>query len=256
MEYKTYKVKQGQYHEIIDSTITIPDGLKLITEEDQLGGWLHEGHKHYFGAIKGDLTQIEDNLKGLHVYPEQFGEYVLISILNIKFIEPYPYLVSEEEFNNEFDLSSYYITRYDDEFRIIDIDVLYNYRINQSSQTYHNNVSKKFSQFEEFAWNMNDLLSDVDFSEREVVVSAIYQRVNSYKYGMLTCYFCYRRELKHMLMILPESVNWERNLSRKALLILASRYGVFSPFMAVRTKVLVQNTIMHILRLIKRIIFK
>lgn len=135
-------------------------------------------------------------------------------------------------------------------------DVLYNYRINQSSQTYHNNVSKKFSQFEEFAWNMNDLLSNVDFSEREVVVSAIYQRVNSYKYGMLTCYFCYRRELKHMLMILPESVNWERSLSRKALLILASRYGVFSPFMAVRTKVLVQNTIMRILRLIKRIIFK
>ena len=121
MEYKTYKVKQGQYHEIVDSTITIPDGLKLITEEDQLGGWLHEGNKHYFGIIKGDLTQMEDNLKGLHVYPEQFGEYVLISILNIKFIEPYPYMVSEEEFNREFDLSSYYIARYDDELRITDM---------------------------------------------------------------------------------------------------------------------------------------
>lgn len=77
MEYKTYKVKQGHYGGIIDSTITIPDGLKLITEEGQMGGWIHEGHKHYFGIIKGNLDQIRDNLKGLHVYPSQFGEYVL-----------------------------------------------------------------------------------------------------------------------------------------------------------------------------------
>ena len=121
MEYKTYEVKQGQFSNIIDSTITIPDGLKLLTEEGQWGKGIHEGHKHYFGIIKGNLDQIGDNLKGLHVYPEQFGEYVLISILNIKFIEPYPYLISEEEFNEEFDLSSYYITRYNDKFNIINI---------------------------------------------------------------------------------------------------------------------------------------
>lgn len=118
MEYKTYKVKQGQYGGIIDSTITIPDGLKLITEENQLGRFLHTGNKHYLGAIKGNLDKIGDNLKGLHVYPEQFGEYVLISILDIEFVEPYPYIISEDEFNEEFDLSSYYITQYDNEFRI------------------------------------------------------------------------------------------------------------------------------------------
>ncbi len=121
MEYKTYEVKQGQYDGIIDSAITLPDGLKLLTEEGQWGEGIHEGHKHYFGIIKGNLDQIGDNLKGLHVYPEQFGEYVLISILNIKFIEPYPYLISEEEFNEEFDLSSYYITRYNNKFNIINM---------------------------------------------------------------------------------------------------------------------------------------
>lgn len=121
MEYKTYKVKQGQYGGIIDSTITIPDGLKLITENDQHGNWIHEGHKHYFGAIKGDFDQIVDNIEGLHVYPEKFGEYVLISILDIEFIEPYPYMISEEEFNEEFDLSSYYIIQYDHELNIIDM---------------------------------------------------------------------------------------------------------------------------------------
>lgn len=121
MEYKTYKVKQGQYGGIIDSTITIPDGLKIITQDDQPGKWIHEGHKHYLGAIKGSFDQIADNLKGLHVYPVKFDEYVLISILDIEFVEPYPYLVSEEEFNNEFDLSSYYITRYDDDLRIINM---------------------------------------------------------------------------------------------------------------------------------------
>jgi hypothetical protein len=34
MDFKTYEVKQGQYGGIIDSSITIPDNLKLITSDD------------------------------------------------------------------------------------------------------------------------------------------------------------------------------------------------------------------------------
>ena len=133
-------------------------------------------------------------------------------------------------------------------------DVLYHYRINMFSQTYHNNVTKKFSQFEEFAWNMNDLLSNVNFSEKDDVVCAIYQRVNSYKYDMLTRYIFYRKELKHMLSIIPESVNWERKLSRVILLNLATRYGFFFPIIVVKAEVKARSAIIRMLRLIKRIL--
>ena len=87
MDFKTYKVKQGQYGGIIDSSITIPDNLKLITSDDS-GHFIHVGNNHYLGIIKGDVDEIYSHLEGVHVRTKQLGEYVVITINDISFIDP------------------------------------------------------------------------------------------------------------------------------------------------------------------------
>ena len=122
MEYKTYKVKQGQYGGIVDSTIRIPDKLKLITGgEHDLGNCIHNGNLHYLGIIEGDVVSVYHELKGLHVRAKQCGKYVIITINDISFVEPYPYMVTADELNKEFDLSKYFIVTWSGNLKLLNM---------------------------------------------------------------------------------------------------------------------------------------
>lgn len=122
MKFKTYKVKQGQYGGIIDSTITIPDGLKLITGgEHDLGNCIHDGNLHYLGIMEGDVNSVYSKLKGLHVRAKQCAKYVIITINDIKFIDPYPYMVTADELNKEFDLSKYFIVTWSGNLKLLNM---------------------------------------------------------------------------------------------------------------------------------------
>ena len=122
MEYKTYKVKQGQYGGIVDSTIRIPDKLKLITGgEHDLGNCIHNGNLHYLGIIEGDIVSVYPELKGLHVYAKQCGKYVIITINDISFVEPYPYMITADELNKEFDLSKYFIVTWSGNLKLLNM---------------------------------------------------------------------------------------------------------------------------------------
>ena len=112
MDYKAYRVVQGQYCGVYDTVISIPDKLKLMSDPEECGHCVHTGHQHYIGIIKGNEESIVKNIKGLHVYTYTVGEYVIITIHDIKFTEPYPYLISEDEFNEEFKVISSYIRYY------------------------------------------------------------------------------------------------------------------------------------------------
>jgi hypothetical protein len=122
MEFKTYKVRQGQYSGVVDSTIRIPDKLKLITGgKHDLGDFIHDGNLHYLGIVEGDEDSIWSELKGLHVYSQQCGKYVIIVIHDISFVEPYPYIVTADELNEEFDLSKYFIVTWSSDLRILNM---------------------------------------------------------------------------------------------------------------------------------------
>jgi len=120
INFKTYNVKQGQYGGVIDSTITIPNNLKLITD-NHLGNFIHDGNKHYLGIMKGDIDEVYSHLEGLHVRAKQLGEYVVITINDISFIEPYPYLVTSDELNKEFDVTKYFLVTWSRDLKLLNI---------------------------------------------------------------------------------------------------------------------------------------
>jgi hypothetical protein len=139
MEYETYKIRQGQgaYAPVIDSTVKIPDKMKLITGgEHDIGHFKHDGLYHYIGFVEGDEEDVLQNIKGFCTNTFQLDKYVFITLHDIRFIEPYPYMTTADEFNKDIDLSGYYfvtwscnlnllkmekITRINSEY---DIDVL------------------------------------------------------------------------------------------------------------------------------------
>ena len=122
MLFKTYKVKQGQWGGVIDSTITIPEGLKLITGgPHSIGPFIHEGNLHYLGIIEADIDEVSKGLEGLHVTAEKFDKYVFITIHDIQFIEDYPYLVPADELNNEFNLKDYYVITWSKDLQLMNM---------------------------------------------------------------------------------------------------------------------------------------
>lgn len=143
MIFKTYKVKQGQYKEIKDSTIVIPAETQLITGgPNDVGKGLHSGLCHYFGIVKGDYNEILDLCKGLHVYVYKFLDLNIISILDISFIDEHPEILSAQEFNAKYDLSQYYIVNYSDKFVI---ESMYNIQ----------NITSEFNVTANCAYNVN-----------------------------------------------------------------------------------------------------
>lgn len=111
MEFKTYKIKKGGWDKIYETTITIPTDIKLITNPKEVGRVLNPGVQHYLGAIKGDIDEIASNCK--RVDYQKLGEYVLIGLENIKFIEDEPEIMTPEDFNADFDFGRYYFIYWD-----------------------------------------------------------------------------------------------------------------------------------------------
>ena len=164
VNFKTYNVKQGQYGGIIDSTITIPDGLKLITSDD-FGHCIHTDNKHYLGIMKGNEEELYQNLKGLHVFIKQCGEYVIITIHDISFIEPYPYLITADELNREFDLTKYFFVTWSKDLRLLNMKKIL--RINSE---FNIEVLRVFN----YNYFLNDsmYLLDYDVEELDDVLSS------------------------------------------------------------------------------------
>ena len=71
--------------------------------------------------MKGNEEELYQNLKGLHVFIKQCGEYVIITIHDISFIEPYPYLITVDELNQEFDLTKYYFVTWSRDLRLFNM---------------------------------------------------------------------------------------------------------------------------------------
>lgn len=141
MEFKTYKVKQGGYHEIYDSTVTLPSNLELITGGlDDVGEHKYSELYHYFGIIEGNADTLDKKIDGVTVQIYQFSKYCFITIHDIKFIDNSPTIITTDELNSKYDLSKYYITYWSKDYDLIgmskikkinsefDIDVLQVYR--------------------------------------------------------------------------------------------------------------------------------
>lgn len=110
IKLKEYKVKAGYYSGIIESIIKLPVGLKLITGgQKDIYKFKYDGLLHYIGCIKNDNTFDVESLNQDKVTPYKFGEYIIITVQNVLFIDEEPDIISQDEFNELFDLSKYRI---------------------------------------------------------------------------------------------------------------------------------------------------
>lgn len=112
MEFKTYKVKQGQYGGIIDSTVTLPSNAKLITGGTRdIGPFINDGLSHYIGVIEGNYSEIANGCKGLSVNVYEFPDFNIVTVHNVLFMEEID-IVSAETLNSLYKFSDYYIVHY------------------------------------------------------------------------------------------------------------------------------------------------
>lgn len=90
---KEYKVSRGYYGGTEDTTIKVPDDMKFICREGDIGHGIHNGgYNHYLGIVKSN----EPN----------FGEYYIDLFDDIKPYDELP-LISSDEITDI--LSKYYI---------------------------------------------------------------------------------------------------------------------------------------------------
>ena len=112
MEFKTYKVKQGQYGGIINSTVTLPSNTKFITGGTRdIGPFINDGLSHYIGVVEGDYNEIANGCKGLSVNVYEFPDFNIITVHNVLFMEEID-IVSAETLNSLYNFSNYYIVHY------------------------------------------------------------------------------------------------------------------------------------------------
>ena len=89
MEYKTYKVVRGVYHDTEISSITIPSDMILVTGGSQdIGRVLHDGHLNYIGYVKAPYEEVAEKCDGLAVTVQEFRKNdCFILIHDIKFVD-------------------------------------------------------------------------------------------------------------------------------------------------------------------------
>ena len=111
---KTYKVLRGYYRDVCEETLVLPEDLKLLYLDGDIGSGLTEGHNHYLGCIRKssndtdpEIAIEEVNEGSLSFY--DLGDLLLIVIDNIKFISDSPEFYTLEEFNSEFEIDNYFI---------------------------------------------------------------------------------------------------------------------------------------------------
>jgi hypothetical protein len=109
---KTYKVLKGYYNSKIEIKIKLPEKIKLIYKEGEIGTSCYIGHNHYIGFIKKSdcdsdiITKLKDNSSEIEIY--DFLDLIIIVIKNISPIDTLP-VYSSEEIMKEFKLDEYYV---------------------------------------------------------------------------------------------------------------------------------------------------
>lgn len=113
---KTYKVLVGYCKEVCEETLILPEDLKLLYLDGDIGSCLTEGHNHYLGCIRKSnndtdlettIEEINEGVFALSFY--DFGDLLLFVIDNIRFISDSPEFYTPEEFNSEFEIDKYFI---------------------------------------------------------------------------------------------------------------------------------------------------
>ena len=90
MNIKTYKTLYGYYGGPKENNIKIPDGMKLVYNDGEIGKTLTDGHNHYIGFMKYPDDITEEELDALNTFGQdaiKFGDLLMITISNTKFIE-------------------------------------------------------------------------------------------------------------------------------------------------------------------------
>lgn len=111
MNIKTYKALYGYYDGPDKNDIKLPDNMKLVYEDGEIGHSLTNGHNHYIGFIKypDDITEEQlDELNSFCQSAIQFGDLLMITISNTKFINEPP-IYTYQEMMKEFELDKYFI---------------------------------------------------------------------------------------------------------------------------------------------------
>lgn len=108
---KTYKVLRGYYKDVCEETLILPEDLKLLYLEGDIGSGLTEGHNHYLGCIRksDNDTDLETTIEEIGDLSFYVGDLLLFVIDNIKFISDSPEFYTPEEFNSEFEIDKYFI---------------------------------------------------------------------------------------------------------------------------------------------------
>lgn len=111
MNIKTYKALYGYYGGPGENDIKLPDGMKLVYNDGDVGRTLTNGHNHYIGFIKYPDYITEEELDELNTFGQEaikFGDLLMITISNTKFIDEPP-IYTYQEMMKEFELDRYFI---------------------------------------------------------------------------------------------------------------------------------------------------
>lgn len=111
MNIKTYKTLYGYYGGPGENDIKLPDGMKLVYNDGDVGRTLNNGHNHYIGFIKYPDDITEEELDELNTFGQdavKFGDLLMITISNTKFIDEPP-IYSYQDMMSEFELDRYFI---------------------------------------------------------------------------------------------------------------------------------------------------
>lgn len=102
MKLRTYKVLRGYYDEVKEKELHMPEGVSFLRKEGQCGDCVHTGHDHYISILpktdynQNDIDMImkadKDHLVGYH----EFGDYHIMMIRDIKFIDEFTEITSTE----------------------------------------------------------------------------------------------------------------------------------------------------------------
>jgi hypothetical protein len=111
---KEYKALRGFYGGTEEITIIVPENIKFLCRDGDIGHGLHNGHNHYMTFIHlSDYDyDICEELTNKNPWLEtcEFGDDLLLLVFdNIKFIDNVPLYESYQEMMDEFELNQYYI---------------------------------------------------------------------------------------------------------------------------------------------------
>jgi hypothetical protein len=178
MNYTKYLIQRPTYNGYEIESINLPNVVFLTGGKDDIGSGLVDGYLHYFAIVKDDFNVLYDMCSDFIVEVIHFNdEYSMLTIHNIKFIGDHPEIINPDEtedyesklieWNNQNDLSEYYIACYDNNrlSQMCQIDFIKSEFQIQAITVYRDITIKKSSQF-----SIDDIM---DYNMLCVVVSGL-----------------------------------------------------------------------------------